>query len=69
MKESNYKSYEDLPLFLNAKTIAQVLGIALSSAYELMHEESFPVMKIGKRMVVAKDKFISWVENQSGGER
>ena len=37
MKESVYKSYEDLPLFLNAKIAAQVLGVAPSSAYELMH--------------------------------
>ena len=35
LKESVYKSYEDLPLFLNAKQVAQVLGIAPSSAYEL----------------------------------
>ena len=28
MKESIYKSYEELPLFLNAETIAKVLGVA-----------------------------------------
>ena len=42
MKESIYKSYDELPLFLNAEIVAQVLGIAPSSAYELMHEEVFP---------------------------
>ena len=67
MKESEYKSYDDLPLFLNAKMIAQVLGIAPSSAYELMHESSFPVLKIGSRMVVPKDKFIEWVARNTGG--
>lgn len=36
MKESVYKTYEELPLFLNAKMVAQVLGIAPSSAYELI---------------------------------
>ncbi len=39
MKESNYKSYDELPLFLNAATVAKVLGIAPSSSYELMHEK------------------------------
>ena len=39
MKESNYKSYDELPLFLNAVTVAKVLGIAPSSSYELMHEK------------------------------
>lgn len=69
MKESKYKSYDDLPLFLNAELVAQVLGIAPSSAYELMHEDGFPVLKIGNRMVVPKEKFIAWVEKHTeGGE-
>ncbi|MCI9460874.1 MAG: helix-turn-helix domain-containing protein [Oscillibacter sp.] len=68
MKESVYKSYEELPLFLNAKMVAQVLGIAPSSVYELMHESSFPVLKIGSRMVVPKEKFIEWVERNTGGD-
>lgn len=68
MKESVYKSYEELPLFLNAKMVAQVLGIAPSSAYELMHESNFPVLKVGSRMVVPKEKFIQWVERNTGGD-
>ena len=67
MKESVYKSYEELPLFLNAKMVAQVLGIAPSSTYELMRESNFPVLKIGSRMVVPKEKFIQWVEQNTGG--
>ena len=31
MKESIYKNYDELPLFLNAATVAKVLGIAPSS--------------------------------------
>ena len=42
MKESAYKSYEDLPLFLNAELVAQVLGISLAGAYDLLHSEGFP---------------------------
>ena len=45
MKESTYKSYEELPLFLNAATVAKVLGIAPSSSYELMHEKDFPALR------------------------
>ena len=67
LKESVYKSYEELPLFLNAKMVAQVLGIAPSSAYELMHESNFPVLKVGNRMVVPKEKFIQWVEQHTQG--
>ena len=44
MKESSYKSYEELPLFLNAATVARVLGVSPSSGHELMHEPDFPVL-------------------------
>ena len=67
MKESIYKSYDDLPLFLNAEMVAKLLGISPSSCYELMHEKGFPVLKIGSRMVVPKEKFRAWVEQNVGG--
>ena len=61
MKESAYKNYDEMPLFLNVATVAKVLGISPSSGYELMHETDFPVLKIGNRMVVPKEKFVEWV--------
>ncbi len=67
MKESIYKNSDDLPLFLNSWIVAKVLGIAPSSAYELMHEPGFPVLKIGSRMVVPKEQFIQWVNEHTGG--
>ena len=69
MKISEYKSYDDLPLFLNAAVVAKALGVAPSSAYELMHEADFPVLKVGNRIVVPKEKFVAWVEQHTkGGE-
>ena len=67
MKESNYKNYDELPLFLNAATVAKVLGVSLSSGYELIHEPDFPVLKVGCRMVVPKDKFVEWVSQHTQG--
>lgn len=67
MKGSSYKTYEELPLFLNATTVAEVLGVAPSSAYELMHEKDFPVLRVGNRMVVSKEQFVKWVEEHTGG--
>lgn len=49
MKTSQFKDYRELPLFLNTKIIAKVLGISSASRYELMHESGFPVLKIGNR--------------------
>ena len=67
MKLSEYKSYDELPLFLNTTTVAKVLGVSPSSSYELMHEPDFPVLKIGNRMVVPKENFIQWVEKNTAG--
>ena len=68
MKQSEFKSYDELPLFLNAKTVAQVLGISAAGTYELLRPKDFPVVKIGSRLVVPKEKFLTWVEKQVGGD-
>ena len=67
MKVSQFKDYSELPLFLNVELVAKVLGVSPSSGYELMHEPGFPVLKVGSRMVVPKEKFIRWVEQNTGG--
>lgn len=67
MKISTYHSYDELPLFLNAELVAKVLGIAPSSAYELMHEASFPTLRVGNRIVVPKEKFVEWVMRSTKG--
>ena len=61
MRESSYKNYEELPLFLNAKTLAKLLGVSVSSTYELMHEKDFPAIRIGSRLVVPKEKLQAWI--------
>ncbi len=66
MKESTYNSFDDLPLFLNAETAAALLGVSISSMYELMHEKGFPVLRIGSRLVIPKDKLRAWVEQNTG---
>ena len=69
MNESMYKNFEELSLFLNAKIVAKTLGVSPSTAYELMHEKGFPSLRIGSRIVVPKEKFQQWVEEQMGGAK
>ena len=69
MKVSNLKSYDELPLFINAETLSDVLGISKSSAYELMREEGFPSVRISSRMVVPKEAFIEWINQRMGQEK
>ena len=67
MKTSVCRSYDELPLFLNANLVSQVLGVSISTAYELMNEPGFPILRVGSRMVVPKEKFVEWVDAQTGG--
>ena len=68
MRESTFTNYEQLLLFLNANLVAQILGVPISSSYELMHETGFPALRIGNRIVVPKEKFCRWVDAQTGGD-
>lgn len=62
--KATFTSLEQLPLTLNADQLAQVLGISRTNAYCLMHTRGFPTLKIGKRMMVPKDKLMDWMEKE-----
>ena len=64
MRESKFKSYQDLPLALTAPEVGEVLGISRASAYELVRSRGFPHIRIGTRILVPKDKFIQWIDQQ-----
>lgn len=59
-----YTNYDQLPLTLCAEEVAQVLGISRAGAYSLMNSKGFPVLKVGKRLVVPKDKLLAWMEQK-----
>ena len=95
MKESIYKSYDELPLMLNMKSgipgetqrsrfagerrnsgmsaccpwrrrkrygaCGDELGIPDARTYELVQEEDFPSLRIGKRIVVPKEELRRWI--------
>ena len=63
--KSTYTNIEELPLTLNAREAAEVLRISKSKVYELAHSESFPAIRIGKRVVIPRDKLIQWMNNQA----
>ena len=91
MKISEYKSYDDLPLFLSSpqapyraprrkqrglltplrllspQSRKAALWGPLLGTLTLVHEADFPVLKIGNRLVVPKEKFIQWVEHHTQG--
>ena len=62
MNACTYKNYDELPLMLNVVQVAAVLGISRAGAYELVHSEGFPTLKIGSRIVVPKDRLREWID-------
>ena len=68
MRESKFKSYQDLPLTLTAPEVGEVLGISRAAAYELVRSKGFPHMKIGTRILVPRDKFLAWIDEQTEEE-
>ena len=61
MRESKFKNYDALPLTLTAPEVGEVLGLS----YELVRSKGFPHIRIGTRILVPKDKFIQWIDQQT----
>ena len=60
-------NYENLPAVLNANQLAAALGISRAGAYQLLNTRTFPTLRIGKRLLVPRDKLIDWIEQNTGG--
>ena len=65
MRESKFQIYQDLPLTLTAPEVGEVLGISRAAAYELVRSRGFPHMRIGTRILVPRDKFLAWIDEQT----
>ena len=65
MKSCQYKSSDELPLILNVQEVSNFLGLGLSQVYELVKRIDFPAFKVGSRIFVPKDKFLTWLNVQT----
>ena len=66
MKQSMYKSKEELPMFLTVMDVANLLGISRASAYELVREVNFPKLKIVQgRTIIPRDRLLEWLDEQT----
>ena len=65
MKRSKYNSFSELPLMLTVQDVADVLGIGLAHAYEVAHRQDFPTITLGSRIIVPRDKFMAWIDDQA----
>ena len=66
MKESIYKSYDELPLFLNAKTVQRCWACHRPVVTNGCTNWASQCC-VGGHMVVPKEQFIRWVSDHTGG--
>ncbi len=57
MQESAFTNYDQLPLFLNANTVAQVLGVSISSAYRAHARDGLPALHTAAASSYPKREF------------
>ena len=67
MKKSVFTSYDELPLLLNVKQLAELLCVSDSSVYELIQEDDFPSLRGGKRIVIPKEELRKWISAHTKG--
>lgn len=60
-----YTDLDQLPAIFSASEMANAMAISRASAYELTHRQGFPVIVIGKRRLIRKDRFLAWLDAAS----
>ena len=56
-------SKDTLPMTLSANDI-QTLGFTRTMAYNILNREDVPVLKIGSRKFIQRDKFFDWLDSR-----
>lgn len=59
------RNLEDLPVSLKVNQVAQILGISRKVAYDLARRKDFPSVRISKRIVIPRDRFLAWYNNKA----
>ena len=53
-------------LTLTIKEAAATLGISLPTAYALAHSKDFPILKVGRKLLVSRNGLETWLKQQTG---
>ena len=61
---TNFNCIGDLPITLSVEDVASYLGISRVGAYTLCHLKGFPSMRIGKRILIPRDRFLEWIDQR-----
>lgn len=56
----------DTRLTLTVEEAAKLLGVSRIKGYELAHSEGFPAMRLGRKLLIPRDRFLAWIDQQAG---
>ncbi len=56
-------SKENLPMMLSANDL-QDMGFSRTMVYKILNSKEVPVVKIGSRKFIQKDKFFKWLDSK-----
>ena len=64
LNADRFQTYEEIPLFLDAKGLVRILGVSLTTAYTMLRDPAFPAVKIGRKRLVRKEKLFEWLQER-----
>jgi excisionase family DNA binding protein len=59
------ENIEDYPLILTAKEISEILKVSKPTAYEIMNQVNFPLIRIGRTKRVFRNDFFNWLQRDT----
>ncbi len=63
--ESNYHSFDDLPLTLRVEDLMPILGIGRNTAYELVRCGQIRSIRIGRKIRIPKSEVLAFLDRSS----
>ena len=54
---------ENMPIMLSANDL-QAMGFTRTMAYSILNSDDLPVVKIGNRKYIQRDKFFKWLDSK-----
>ena len=63
----NFQDWTNYPIMISVAQVAEILQMGKWTAYNLVHREDFPAIRIGKHKIrINKEDLKKWIENQKG---
>lgn len=59
------KKIIDYPAMMTRQDVADYLNASKPTSLRIMHKEGFPLLIVGNRMMVRRDRFEAWLDKQA----